>query len=277
MAHLLLLPDSRLTQLLSCPSGHGYRWHHLLWLQACQWPSEATLLPCLPHVAPAMLDKDGLWISPSAWGRSAYHYGSCRSGIARCTLAKGEWPQRIFFRTGLPPDVNFLEMQEYQNSDIWSRNFYLSLKYTVDNFQAVYWQILLLPPYGKTGSEFHLMKQVLSLCQRNPSWVNVLKVLLCSLLALQTGAPIHNHSGAHVSAQDDFGVHPHPTCILTPDGRGWQTKTLNWVRRMCVRSGRKLHSDKIQIHILKMTKLIKPIPLQMAFHFWLLFANLLNA
>jgi len=89
----------------------------------------------------------------------------------RRTLPQAESPQYIFFpqvshQVRCEPSVNagapklrHLE-QEFLSSELERCN---------GNSQAVYWQILLLLPYGKTGSEFHLSKQLLSLSQRNPS------------------------------------------------------------------------------------------------------------
>lgn len=97
-------------------------------------------------------------------------------------------------------DADLLEIQEYQNSDIWSGNFCHSWKDLAMNSQAAYWQILLLP-CGKTPSFTRLDR-----CWK-PFWVKPVVMSWKSRLALHIGAFIHSHSGAWVSSQDDHGVH----------------------------------------------------------------------
>lgn len=134
--------------------------------------------------------------------------------------SKGESPQCIFVAPVFHQvGVDFLEMQESQKSDIWSWNFYFNLKNMIRTFQAVYWKILLLLPYGKAGSEFHLMKWALSLCQRDPSWVMAgiawkpCSADFCKLepKSTVTQEPLPPFRMAVVCAY-----------VFAPDGRGWQ-------------------------------------------------------
>lgn len=162
-------------------------------------------------------------ISPSS--APAFLIEGAQVGCARCTQAQGESPQCIlvapvFHQVG----VDLLEMQECQKSYIWTWNFYFSLKDTIRTFQAVCWRVLLLFPYGKTGSEFHLMKWALSLCQRNHSWVMpcMRSWKSCSADSCKL------EPKSTVTEEPVFPFRMAVVCayMFTPDGRGWQMNTL---------------------------------------------------
>lgn len=109
---------------------------------------------CCFAVPAAACSRDGGTRLGCVWGGSPHLYASCWSGTCKVYPTQ-RWVTSVYV---LCHQVRGGPSGNAENSDIWSRNFYLSLKETIRNFQAVCWQMLLLLPCGKTDSEFHLMK-----------------------------------------------------------------------------------------------------------------------
>lgn len=112
--------------LLACRNGVGLLLNVSCWLWVRAQSKSCRLeVPVLTRNIPQ--------ISPSS--APAFLTEGAEVGCARCTQAKGESPQCVFVAPVFHQvSVDLMEMEECQKSDIWSWNFYFSLKDTIRTF-----------------------------------------------------------------------------------------------------------------------------------------------